>query len=219
MLLETIPKFNEYLLEETITEARPIKAWRQDAWTLRDTLILYSVHFRSTIQELCEILDREALESPIYKLISTNIRRAGNDFLQKHMFTLQIVVDSENKPCDQASSKDEDDKEDDQFQNGGFKNKLKNIVPSLLTEMFKITENSDSGYFEFYTDEGDLVPLNNDQSLSSALNLQIDILNEQLEQLKVEKLKEDADKISLAEAIKEVENEIKRLKTLKILKQ
>jgi hypothetical protein len=87
-LLETIPKFNEYLLEESLTRARPLKEWRKDAWALRDTLILVSLHFRSTIQELAEVAEVEGLEMPVWRIFANNIRRAGNEFLQKHMFTL-----------------------------------------------------------------------------------------------------------------------------------
>ena len=94
-------------MEESVTEARPLKEWRQDAWTLRDTLILYCVHFRSTVQELAEIAENEALEKPVYRLFANNLRRAGNEFLQKHMFTLQILDLSNESKEDAETTKDE----------------------------------------------------------------------------------------------------------------
>ena len=222
MLLETIPRFNEYLLEASVTEARPLKEWRQDAWTLRDTLILYSVHFRSTVQELTELAENEALEKPIFRVFANNLKRAGNEFLQKHMFTLQILdltnteADTENtaSKCDVTRSSVE-------TQEDGFKGQIKKLFPSLINELFKVSSSSESGLLEFYNDEGDLVPLTNE-----ALDNKESVLKEQLEQLQKE-LRRDADSDedndmresrhqTIKHAINDIKIELDRLSKLKI---
>ena len=206
--MDTIPRFNEYLLEELITKARPLKEWKQDAWTLRDTLILYSVHFRSTIQELAEISENEALEKPIFKVFANNLRRAGNEFLQKHMFTLQIIDLNSKSLEDNKETKDtvpcdkETVREDKIPYNKGttapfntipcnkevdsLKGQIKKLFPSIMNELFKVSSSSEFGLLEFYNQEGDLIPLTDSEVIKEALGNKEQVLKEQLEQLQLE---------------------------------
>lgn len=206
--METIPRFNEYLMEESVTEARPLKEWRQDAWTLRDTLILYSVHYRSAVQELCELVEQEALEIPVYKVLAGNLRRAGNEFLQKHMFTLQIL-DTQDNIRDNAkdnSIKAKDDTNRDEP--SGFKGKFMKLIPSLFTD-----DHSDLSFLEFYTTEGDLIPLKDPETIKTALNNQESILKEQLDQLEREYAR--TRDLSLKHAIEDIKGELEKVNRIK----
>lgn len=219
--METIPRFNEYLLEESVTEARPLKEWRQDAWTLRDTLILYSVHFRSAVQELSEVAENEALERPVLKVFANNLRRAGNEFLQKHMFTLQIL----DLNCEDAKEA-EDTKEhtvSSVTSPNSLKGQIKKLFPSIMNELFKISSSSELGLHEFYNEEGDLIPLTDCEMIKEALGNKEQVLQEQLDQLEKEVSRkpdegEDSEtrKQTLKEAIRDVKNELDRLQKLKI---
>lgn len=212
-LLETIPKFNEYLLEESLTRARPLKEWRKDAWALRDTLILVSLHFRSTIQELAEVAEVEGLEMPVWRIFANNIRRAGNEFLQKHMFTLQILEiaptlkppttnSTTTKPLPPSSKPSS--------------LQLNFNLPSVLSEVFKMAHSTtESGFMEFYNEEGQIVPHS-----PSQLRDQQKILQEQLRQLedKYENLEAGNSENSLEEsivlsrAIQDIQNELELIK-------
>lgn len=220
--METIPRFNEYLLEESITEARPLKEWRQDAWTLRDTLILYSVHFRSTVQELAEVAENEALEKPIFKVFANNLRRAGNEFLQKHMFTLQILdlnsktsEDSHKDPVPDAAAADAVSPEND-----SLKGQIKKLFPSIMNELFKVSSSSEFGLLEFYNQEGDLIPLTDSQVIKEALWNKEQVLKEQLEQLEKESSRKqpsddetrDLRNETIKRAINDVKSELYQLK-------
>lgn len=221
-LLETIPKFNEYILEESVTEARPLKQWHQDAWALRDTLILYSVHFRSLMQELAEICETEALDKPIYKVMAVNCRRAGNEFIQKHMFTLQIInfePETETvKYKDQDVNVKVDVRKDINNNNSNHNTKeyWKNLFPALINELF--SSNLEPGLFEFYTPEGDLISLDDPKILNDTLRNQETILKEQLNQLETELKKTRAsgeDTTAIESALEDIKKELNQLKRLK----
>lgn len=224
--METIPRFNEYLLEESVTEARPLKDWRQDAWTLRDTLILYSVHFRSTVQELAEVAENEALERPVFKVFANNLRRAGNEFLQKHMFTLQILDLNCGEIKETEYEKNEcikDQKPISVTSPNSLKGQIKKLFPSIMNELFKVSSSSELGFLEFYDEEGDLIPLTDSKMIKEALGNKEQVLKEQLDQLEKEISRkpdegEDTEtrEQTIKEAIKDVKNELDRLQKLKI---
>ena len=241
--METIPRFNEYLLEELITKARPLKEWRQDAWTLRDTLILYSVHFRSTVQELAEISENEALEKPIFKVFANNLRRAGNEFLQKHMFTLQII-DLNSKSTEDNKETVPHNKETVPYSKDtipykkgtaipcnkevdNLKGQIKKLFPSIMNEFFKVSSCSEFGLLEFYNQEGDIIPLTDSEMIKEAFGNKEQVLKEQLEQLELEssrKQQPDDDEedyetreSTIKQAIKDVKIELDRLKKTKDL--
>lgn len=213
------------MLHESVTEARPLKEWRQDAWTLRDTLILYSVHFRSTVQELAELAESEALDKPIFKVFANNLRRAGNEFLQKHMFTLQILdLTTENEKESAAIEKKKESNEPSVDGSAGLKEQIKKLFPSLMNELFKMSSSSDpSLLLEFYTDEGDLIPFNDAEGIKEALNNKEHILKEQLNQLERELDTEEEDQETreardgaIKQAIVDVKIELERLHKLNI---
>jgi hypothetical protein len=212
-LLETIPKFNEYLLEESLTRARPLKEWRKDAWALRDTLILVSLHFRSTIQELAEVAEVEGLEMPVWRIFANNIRRAGNEFLQKHMFTLQIL---EISPTLKPPTTNSTTTKSLPPSSKPSSLQLNFNLPSVLSEVFKMAHSTtESGFMEFYNEEGQIVPHS-----PSQLRDQQKILLEQLRQLedKYENLEAGNSENSLEEsivlsrAIQDIQNELDLIK-------
>ena len=223
--METIPKFNEYLLEESVTVARPLKEWHQDAWALRDTLILYSVHFRSLMQELAEICEIEALDRPIFRVMAGNLRRAANEFIQKHMFTLQII-NFEPETIRKRAAIDgnnlnviDTDIKDISKQTTSSSSDWKSIFPSLINELFSVNEcNLEPGSFEFYTPEGDLISLDDPKVLNDTLRNQETILKEQLDQLNKELTRtrtSKEDTTSIESAIEDIKRELNRLKRLK----
>lgn len=192
----------------SVTEARPFEQWRQDAWALRDTLILYSVHFRSTVQELAEVCEDEGLERPVFKIFANNLRRAGNEFLQKHMFTLQIIDIEAGKDTSVESKCEMVTVTED------GKNSFK-MFPKLLNELFKVTNNNGTGELgelvEFYTDEGDV--LDDAEELKRAILNQRSVLKEQLRELEGElgRTRDSEDKLVIQRAIEEVKRELKRI--------
>ena len=207
--METIPKFNEYLLEETITEARPLKQWKQDAWALRDTLILYSVHFRSIVQELAEVCEDEALEKPIFKILSSNLRRAGNEFLQKHMFTLQILDLDTRKEAEEQFIISTDSSKSSNSGGGSFK--------MFFNELFNVKNNIGTGELssmEFYTDDGEI--LKDPETLKCAINNQQSVLKEQLIQLEKAKFTSLDDENIIKMAINDIKLELKKINNKQI---
>lgn len=231
--METIPRFNEYLLEESITEARPLKEWQQDAWTLRDTLILYSVHFRSTVQELAEVAENEALEKPVFRVFANNLKRAGNEFLQKHMFTLQILdLNSCSSDCNkkEESNKQQIYKESNLTSPDSLKGQIKKLFPSIMNELFKVSSSSSEfGLVEFYSEEGDLIPLTDSEVIKEALGNKEQVLKEQLKQLEKEitrnsnnekekEKEEDSEsrEQTIKQAITDIKSELDRLQKLRI---
>ena len=219
-MLETIPRFNEYLLDESVTEARPFKVWKQDAWALRDILILYSVHFRSSIHELAEVAEIQALELPVWKVFADNLRRAGNEFLQKYMFTLQIIdINSNNGKIENENSKDykSDEKEKEDCDGDSFKGQIKKIFPFILRELFNSTNSYEMGLLEFYTEEGDPIHLKDPQKLKPILINQENVLKEQLEQLEqLESENKFGEGGAIQLAIDEIQIELNRIKKMKI---
>lgn len=218
--METIPKFNQYLLEESVTVARPLKQWHQDAWALRDTLILYSVHFRSLMQELAEICDVEGLERSVFRVMAGNLRRAANEFIQKHMFTLQII---NFEPINSGANSNNDDNihVQKQFTNTQTSTQQKstdwkNLVPTVINELF--SSSLKAGLFEFYTSEGDLISLDDPKVLKDTLRNQESILKEQLDQLNLEMARKRAsgeETTSIETAVEDIKRELDRLKRLK----
>lgn len=209
------------MLQESITEARPLKEWRQDAWTLRDTLILYSVHLRSTVQELTELAESEALDKPVFRVFANNLRRAGNEFLQKHMFTLQILdLTKESAEIERKKESNEPSVEG----SDGLKGQVKKLFPSLLNELFKMSSSSDPSFLlEFYTDEGDLIPFKDSERIREALNNKEHVLKEQLIQLERELGTDEEDQETreardgaIKQAIVDVKSELERLHKLNI---
>lgn len=234
--METIPKFNQYLLEESVTVARPLKQWHQDAWALRDTLILYSVHFRSLMQELAEICETEGLERPVFRVMAGNLRRAASEFIQRHMFTLQIInfepsgpglndntttnnnnTNNNNKNNTNAQTQCIDKQTPKQPSTTQAQSSdWKNLFPSLINELFSST--LEPGLFEFYTSEGDLISLDDPKVLNDTLRNQENILKEQLDQLNKEISRTRAcgeDTTSIEVAAEDIKKELNRLKRLK----
>ena len=208
------------MLEESVTVARPLKEWHQDAWALRDTLILYSVHFRSLMQELAELCETEALDKPVFRLMAGNLKRAANEFIQRHMFTLQIINFEAETSAKRAA--DNETKDDKQLAVTRVQKQpattldWKNLFPSLLNELFN--SSLEPGSFEFYTPEGDLISLDDPKVLKDTLRNQEIVLKEQLEQLNKELSRTKAgneDTASIEAAIEDIKRELNRLKRLK----
>lgn len=203
--------------------ARPINQWRHDAWALRDTLILVSLHLRSTVQELSELAGNEALENPIWRVFGNNFKRAGNEFLQKNMFTLQILEINENNKLIQQLNTTEpviiqaaQTHEETEISSSSlsFKKKINNFLPKILKEAFEPNNNDPQqnlNLIEFYSQNGDLETFSN-----SSVEHQIKILKEQLLQLKTDlnaanECSEDEKTDGLLRAIDEIEKELKIL--------
>ena len=208
------------MLEESVTVARPLKEWHQDAWALRDTLILYSVHFRSLMQELAELCETEALDKPVFRVMAGNLKRAANEFIQRHMFTLQIINFEAETSAKRAA--DNETKDDKQLAVTRVQKQpattldWKNLFPSLLNELFN--SSLEPGSFEFYTPEGDLISLDDPKVLKDTLRNQEIVLKEQLEQLNKELSRTKAgneDTASIEAAIEDIKRELNRLKRLK----
>ena len=208
------------MLEESVTLDRPLKEWNQDAWALRDTLILYSVHFRSLMQELAELCETEALDKPVFRLMAGNLKRAANEFIQRHMFTLQIINFEAETSAKRAA--DNETKDDKQLAVTRVQKQpattldWKNLFPSLLNELFN--SSLEPGSFEFYTPEGDLISLDDPKVLKDTLRNQEIVLKEQLEQLNKELSRTKAgneDTASIEAAIEDIKRELNRLKRLK----
>ena len=202
--------------------ARPINQWRHDAWALRDTLVIVSLHLRSTVQELTELAETEALENPVWRVFANNFKRAGSEFLQKNMFTLQILEINENKklmqltPMEPVKIQPQTTKETETEISGSkFKKKINNnnnILPKIKKEAFAKNIADPQQLIEFYAQTEDLETFSGEH--------QITILKEQLLQLKTDlcaanECSESEKKNGLSRAIDEIENELKILSKCK----
>lgn len=197
--METIPKFNELLL-------RPSRTAQQihDIWALRDTLILVSLHFKSTLCELADLADTEA--TPRWKIFAVNVRRAGNLFIQQHMFTLQIL-ENESKATATMSAT---------LQNSPSTPPIyKKFLPDALIEAFSLTEHENDSQISLGLYELDGNPIL--AANREAIDLKRTVLREQLEQLR-RAVKEEGEgevRVAIEESMEHLSRELKKLSRIK----
>ncbi len=189
--------FNELLL-------RPNRTAQQvhDIWALRDTLILVSLHFKSTLCELADLADSET--QPRWRIFATNVRRAGNLFIQRHMFTLQILEESKDVEVTKPVVLNE------------MSPVYKKFIPDALIEAFTLTEHDNSSQVSLGLYEQDGQPVL--QANREALELKRSVLTEQLEQMRRAMKEEDSGdaKIALQESIDHLSRELKKLSRIKL---
>ena len=172
------------------------------------------------MQELAELCETEALDKPVFRVMAGNLKRAANEFIQRHMFTLQIINFEAETSAKRAA--DNETKDDKQLAVTRVQKQpattldWKNLFPSLLNELFN--SSLEPGSFEFYTPEGDLISLDDPKVLKDTLRNQEIVLKEQLEQLNKELSRTKAgneDTASIEAAIEDIKRELNRLKRLK----
>lgn len=207
--METIPKFNELLLRPSPSEQQI-----HDIWTLRDTLILVSLHLKSTLQELAELAEAECEAK--WRVFGANVRRAGNIFLQKHMFTLQIL----NEQSCEAVEESADSSEDEQMSPISKLAKLKKLlIPETLAEVFSLGLQANDSVVSLglYDDDGSPICANQE-----ALDLKRSVLKEQISQLTAQINDEDSSidaKIALKESLDYLQDELQSLSRIKLQKK
>lgn len=165
------------------------------------------------MQELAELCETEALDKPIFRVMANNLKRAANEFVQKHMFTLQII----NFDQGNVGKLEEEMSPNPKFIKYQSP-QWKKMIPSLINELFTLNSSLESGFLEFYTSEGDLMPLDDPSVLKETLRNQEIILNEQLNQLNSElsrTRKSGEDYSSIEASIKDIKRELDRLIKLK----
>lgn len=183
---------------------------QHDAWALRDTLILVSLHMRATFQELAELAESEGTESTAWRLFGANVRRAGNAFIQTHMFTLQILTTGPP-----TTTRDAPDGDDETLaaaaapsKSAALKTRLKRLLPDALARALDSTSSLDS--LGIYDEEGVSLPV---QANATALATKTAVLCEQRDQL--QQLRTAATSVdeaaALDEALLDVNQELRRL--------
>lgn len=203
--METIPKFNELLLRPSPSEQQI-----HDIWTLRDTLILVSLHLKSTLQELAELAEVEG--EPKWRVFGANVRRAGNIFLQKHMFTLQIL--NENSNMNEEESVESEDEAVSPISKLAKLKKL--LIPETLAEVFSLGLHANDSVVSLglYNEDGSPICANQE-----ALDLKRSVLREQIAQLTAQMNNEDSSmeaKIALKESLDYLQEELQSLSRIKL---
>jgi hypothetical protein len=189
---------------------------QHDAWALRDTLILVSLHLRATFQELAELAESESDEATVWRLFGANVRRAGNAFIQAHMFTLQILT-TDGKTADGDRDADGDDEATATAtamathatraaapsKGAALKTRLKRLLPDALARALDSTSSLDS--LGIYDEEGVSLPV---QANATALATKTAVLHEQRDQL--QRLRTTAASVDEAAALDEALLDVNR---------
>lgn len=180
-----------------------------DIWALRDTLILVSLHFKSTLSELADLAESEA--QPRWRILAANVRRAGNLFIQRHMFTLQILEEAKaTEPQAAVATSVESPKS-----SSATSPLFKKFIPDALIEVFSQPEHANDSQISLglYEEDGSPIEANRE-----ALDLKRAVLSEQLTQMR--KALKDADspesQIALQESIDHLTRELKKLSRIKL---
>lgn len=218
-ILETIPKFNELLLRPTPT-AQQI----HDIWALRDTLILVSLHFKSTLSELADLAESESESeghTGRWKILAENVRRAGNLFIQRHMFTLQILEEAPAPAAVEGTDRPASEVETTSptVAQSPPPPIYKKFIPDALIEAFINNslplehDNSSQVSLGLYQDDGSPIEANRE-----AIELKRAVLHEQIAHLQCALKQEDSEeaKLALKESVDQLAAELKKLSRIKM---